>query len=72
MSIKSVIKTVIKWEKDFSIWSDHMDLLKKLTKTLRSPKYICPHRPISNHNKILNSKTKPLTRERTTKIEKGN
>lgn len=56
--------------KDFSIWSDHMDLLKKFDKDLRSPKYICPNDLISTHNKLV-SKNKAIDkRKKLQKLKK--
>ena len=38
---------------DYTIWTDHIDLLRHFNKDIRSPKYICPEDLNKEHNRLV-------------------
>ena len=48
---------------DYTIWTDHIDLLRHFNKDIRSPKYICPEDLNKEHNRLVCKRTLEKERE---------
>jgi hypothetical protein len=48
---------------DYTIWTDHIDLLRHFNKDIRSPKYICPEDLNKEHNRLVCKRTLQKERE---------
>ena len=48
---------------DYTIWTDHIDLLRHFKKDIRSPKYICPEDLDKEHSRLVCKRTLEKERE---------
>lgn len=52
---------------DYTIWIDHIDLLRHFNKDIHSPKYICPEDLNKEHNRLVCKRTLEKEREKIRK-----
>ena len=52
---------------DYTIWIDHIDLLRHFKKDIHSPKYICPEDLIKEHNRLVCKRNLEIEQEKIKK-----